>query len=302
MTRNTALTLPLLLVCAIGFWPQGADQEAAFSTHIYWVVGADTLRLDLRQPAHPASNCPGLVFVHGGGFQMGQRDTPAASQFLDSLAQAGIVSASISYRLTMAGRGFGCDVPTADKQKAVAEAGADVLAALDWLESQAQLPFLPEEWAVAGSSAGAETALWSGYVDAPSRWKGVVSFSGALDATTRPSSSAPPLFALHGTCDALVPIGADIHHFCPKDRAGAWPLIGGPAWADSLRTTGQTAWVWTQCGGGHGVCNSAMLDPDVHRLLIQWLAGGHDQNWNVCVDQDGSALPEGRSSCPHPCN
>ena len=78
-------------------------------------------------------------------------------------------------------------------------------------------------WVIAGSSAGAETALWSGYVDAPDRWKGVVSYSGALDAATRPSSASPPLFALHGTCDVLVPIGADIHHFCPEDEMAPGP-------------------------------------------------------------------------------
>lgn len=302
MTRTLALALPLFVSCSVGSCQQDAEEVMSLSTHLYRVVGTDTLRLDLRQPAHPRQDCPGLIFVHGGAFQRGSRDTPTASQFLDSLAQAGIASASISYRLTMAGRGFGCNIPTEDKRGAVAAAGTDALAALDWLESSALLTSHSTGWVIAGSSAGAETALWSGYVDAPDRWKGVVSYSGALDAAIRPFSASPPLFALHGACDVLVPIGADIHHFCPEDEIGAWPLIGGPAWADSLRTTGLTAWTWTQCGGGHGVCNSAMVNPDVQRLLIEWLAGGAAQNRDVCVDQDGSTLPGGRTSCPHPCN
>ncbi|MGB1073911.1 MAG: alpha/beta hydrolase [Flavobacteriales bacterium] len=302
MTRTLALALPLFVSCSVGSCQQDAAPPLSLSTHVYRVVGMDTLRLDLRQPAHPRRDCAGLLFVHGGGFQQGARDTPTASQFLDSLAQAGIPSASISYRLTMAGRGFGCDIPTEDKRSAVASAGADARAALDWLESSPLLASHSTGWVIAGSSAGAETALWSGYVDAPDRWKGVVSYSGAIDAATRPSPASPPLFALHGTCDALVPIGSALHHFCPEDRVGAWPLIGGPAWADSLRTTGLTTWTWTQCGGGHGVCNSAMLNPDVQCLLVDWLAGGHAQDRDVCVDQDGAPLPGGRASCPHPCN
>ena len=53
-------------------------------------------------------------------------------------------------------------------------------------------------------------------------------------------------------------------------------------------------------GGGHGVCNSAMLNPDVQRLLIEWLAGGAAQNRDVCGS--GRVYPRGRTSCPHPCN
>ena len=302
MTRTASLALPLFFLCSLGSCQQDAGPVTSLNTHVYQVLGMDTLRLDLRQPAQPRRDCAGLVFIHGGGFQGGRRDTPTASQFLDSLAEAGIPSASISYRLTMAGRGFGCDVPTEDKRRAVAAAGTDVLAALDWLESQPFLDSHSSGWVVAGSSAGAETALWSGYVDAPNRWKGVISFSGALDAATPPSSSAPPLLALHGTCDDLVPIGADIHHFCPEDQVGAWPLIGGPAWADSLRITGVTAWTWTQCGGRHGVCNSAMLNPDVHRLILEWLSGGHAHNRDLCVKDDGTPFLQGRSSCPQPCN
>ena len=302
MTRPLALALPLFILCSIGSCQQDAVPVTSISTHVYQVLGADTFHLDLRNPAHTRRDCAGLVFIHGGGFQGGRKDTPTVSQFLDSLADTGIPSASISYRLTMAGRGFGCDIPIEDKRNAVAAAGADVLAALDWLESSPFLASHTNGWIVAGSSAGAETALWSAYVNAPDRWKGVISFSGALDATAHPSSTAPPLFALHGACDALVPIGADIHHFCPEDRVGAWPLIGGPAWADSLRTTGLTAWTWTQCSSGHGVCKSAMLNPNVQRLLIEWLSGGHAQNRDVYADQEGSPLSGGRTSCPHPCN
>ena len=270
-------------------------------THLYAERESGPLYLDLRIPDAMAPS-PGVVFVHGGGFQMGTRDSAPVTQFLDALAAAGIPSASISYRLSMTGRGFGCDVPIADKRRAVALAGEDLEDALTWLEEQPDRKGWPSSWVAAGSSAGAETALWSGYVHAPDRWAGVLSFSGALDASTLPLSTAPPLLAVHGQCDALVPFGADLHHFCPQDSPGAWALIGGPAWADSLRRVSVPASTWVQCGGSHRVCTSAMSNPEVVDRVTQWLLQGGGEDWDVLVDTAGHRLQAGRSSCPQPCN
>ena len=278
-----------------------AQTEFQLETHLYARRESGPLHLDLRIPDAVAPS-PGVVFVHGGGFQMGTRDSAPVTQFLDALAAAGIPSASISYRLSMTGRGFGCDVPIADKRRAVALAGEDLEDALTWLEEQPDRKGWPSSWVAAGSSAGAETALWSGYVHAPDRWAGVLSFSGALDASTLPLSTAPSLLAVHGQCDALVPFGADLHHFCPQDSPGAWALIGGPAWADSLRRVSVPASTWVQCGGSHRVCTSAMSNPAVVDHIIQWLLKGGDEEWDVLVDDAGHPLQAGRSSCPQPCN
>lgn len=253
-------------------------------------------------PATPLADCPGVVFVHGGGFQMGKRDSGPVSTFLDTLAAAGVASASISYRLTMAGRGFGCDVRSEDKRAAVAHAGEDLIDALDWLQEHPATHEWAGGWVAAGSSAGAETVLWSAYVDSPSRWEGAISFSGALDAGSSANSTLPPLLAIHGTCDPLVPVESDLHHYCPEDSPGAWLLIGGPAWADSLRHEGQFAWRWKYCGGGHGVCTSALIDPEVQKLVLDWLTLGRGTNRDILTDASGLPLSQNLSSCPHPCN
>ena len=278
-----------------------AQTEFQLETHLFAQRESGPLHLDLRIPDAVAPS-PGVVFVHGGGFQMGTRDSAPVTQFLDALAAAGIPSASISYRLSMTGRGFGCDVPVADKRRAVALSGEDLEDALTWLEGQQGRKGWPSSWVAAGSSAGAETALWSGYAHAPDRWAGVLSFSGALDASTLPLSTAPPLLAVHGQCDALVPFGANLHHFCPKDSPGAWALIGGPAWADSLRRAAVPASTWVQCGGSHRVCTSAMSNPAVVDRVIQWLRKGGNEEWDILVDAAGHPLQAGRSSCPQPCN
>ncbi len=295
--------LPLLFIFALAFSViRDGAPPFTLDTHVYSTRHGDSLRLDVRMPAKPLSGCPGVVFVHGGGFQMGSRDSAPVIAFLDTLAEAGVLSASISYRLTMAGRGFGCDVISEEKQAAVAHAGEDLVEALDWLQHHPPTREWDSGWVAAGSSAGAETVLWSAYVDAPSRWQGAISFSGALDAGTAPSSSLPPLLSIHGTCDQLVPAETNLHHFCPEDSPGAWLLIGGPAWADSLRQKGQFAWSWRYCGGGHGLCTSAMKDPKVQRLILDWLTLGRDTNQDIFTDSLGLPLPQSLSSCPQPCN
>lgn len=298
--RSSSFLLCLSLTLS---WVRESFAQTEFQrvTHLYVERESGPLHLDLRIPDAVASS-PGVVFVHGGGFQMGTRDSAPVTQFLDALSAAGIPSASISYRLSMKGRGFGCDVSLADKRRAVALAGEDLEDALTWLEGQSHRDDWPTSWVAAGSSAGAETALWSGYVHAPERWAGVLSFSGALDASTLPLSTAPPLLAVHGQCDALVPVGADLHHFCPENSPGAWPLIGGPAWADSLRSVAVPASTWIQCGGSHRVCTSALSNPAVVDRVIQWLLTGGDEEWDVLVDEVGRPVQSGRSSCPQPCN
>lgn len=243
-----------------------------------------------------------MVFVHGGGFQAGDRNAQSASRFLDTLAKVGIVSASISYRLSMKGRGFGCDIPVSDKRRAVAMAGEDLESALSWLQNQQHRTEWPERWVAAGSSAGAETVMWSGYVNASDRWAGIVSFSGAVDATALPDSSDPPLLAIHGQCDELVPAGRDVHHFCSLDSPGAWKLIGGPAWANALRSVGVPATTWIQCEGGHMVCNSAMDNSSIVDLIIEWIESRCQNEQDVVADHEGRPVQPGHSSCPQPCN
>ena len=159
----------------------------ASGTHVY--SDATNLKLDLRLPEHPQTGAPGVIFVHGGGFQMGRRDSETVCSFLDDLSRAGIASASISYRLTRKDKGFGCDVPVEEKQAAVQAAGEDLMQALNWLELNCLNG--PDTWVAAGSSAGAETALWAGYIGHPDRWAGILSLSGALKVvqSTLPSSA-----------------------------------------------------------------------------------------------------------------
>ena len=108
--HRSACWLHLLLFFTCGAAPQtdtgpdccGQDglSGSLFQTHVYSINGADTLMLDLRMPVRKVPGSPGVIFLHGGGFSQGQRDRGPHVQLLDTLCAKGIVSASISYRLT----------------------------------------------------------------------------------------------------------------------------------------------------------------------------------------------------------
>lgn len=303
--------LPTLLLSFIFLGPTALECPMApaslngpgfsLSTHCYYEGNDSVLHLDLRLPDHPLTDAPGLIFVHGGGFSSGSRDQGAQMEMLDRLAESGIISASISYTLSMKERGFGCDVPSSDKQAAVERAARELVVARDWLESSG-LP-VPREWVAMGSSAGAETALWAGYGMGNRSWAGIVSLSGALGDTVSLPAAPPPLFAVHGQCDAVVPPGKDLHRGCASSDLGAWSLCGGPCLADRLRNGGHPAWSVTWCGGEHGVCNAAMKDPLVHLALFNWLTSDEiraSSAVKLCMQgamdwSDGQACP---SSCP----
>ena len=270
------------------------------NTHVFHIVEGDTLSLDLRIPMPSLSGAPGIIFLHGGGFSQGHRSKGPHTAFLDSLARQGIASASISYRLTRAGLGFGCAVPVHEKKAAVESAAQDLMAALDWLRSSPLA--LPPEWVAAGSSAGAEAALRAGYAMAPQNWAGVISFAGALSSDSEIPENAPPFFAAHGTCDGVVPADEGIHRGCHEEQAGAWSLCGGLCWAQRLSDSGLGSVSHAYCGGGHEVCNSAMLDPILQQSLVAWLCNPNRERLTERIYvSEGREDKSGEGPCPQPC-
>ncbi|NUP47873.1 MAG: alpha/beta hydrolase [Catenulispora sp.] len=158
-----------------------------------------------RHSPRSVIDAPVLVYVHGGGFVMGNKMF-GARPLLYRLAARGWVCVSIDYRLLR--------VRYEDQL-------ADVCAALAWIRASVQsFGGNPDTLFVAGGSAGAHLAATAALSDAAdpevrSAIRGVIGLygyygqvGGAGVAPASPHDSvradAPPFLILHGTLDTLV--------------------------------------------------------------------------------------------------
>jgi acetyl esterase/lipase len=205
---------------------------------VYGKGGDVDLKLDLAMPKEGNGPFPGVVFIHGGGWQEGNRQQ--LSKSIETFAGRGYVAATISYRLTQVAK-FPAQIE-------------DCKAAVRWLRANAaKYKLQPDRLGVVGFSAGAHLACLLGTTnkknglegsggnpDQSSRVQAVVSFFGPTDFTTktwtddlekrilipllgapfaeRPelykkvspvsyvSKDAPPFLFFHGTQDELVNI------------------------------------------------------------------------------------------------
>jgi acetyl esterase/lipase len=182
-----------------------------------------TLHMDLYEPAgDTAQQRPVIVLIHGGYFTMGnnQDDQWGAGPFVAELfARLGYVAVSIEYRLRP-DMGLYPDVDPEELEAANLDAHDDALAAVAWLRDRAgELRIDPRAIVANGPSAGGAVAwnlAWMQGSRARPASSGVaaaISLAGApfevSETTGEPLATAspgdPPVLAVHGTDDDLVP-------------------------------------------------------------------------------------------------
>lgn len=168
--------------------------------------GGHALQLDLYLPAQkPAAPLPAVVFVHGGGWQTGNRAEFAPMAI--RMAERGFATATVSYRLS----------PEARYPAAI----HDVKSALRWVRAHAgEYGIDPARIAIAGGSAGGQIASLAGVT------KGIARFDpdGGPAAV---SSAAQAIVNIDGLSDFTSP-AARANEDNPAKRptaAGAW--LGG---------------------------------------------------------------------------
>jgi acetyl esterase/lipase len=172
-----------------------------------------TLRFDLYRPTgDTVTGRPLIIWIHGGSFCCGNENSPELVDQANVFARKGYVNASISYRLSAQG----CTVVSTSCVESIIDAIEDAQAAVRFFRANAAAYGIdPDRIAVAGTSAGAITALNVGYgtpvpgnsgtpgpssaVGAAVSLSGGVIFNGSID----PSDANALLF--HGTADTLVP-------------------------------------------------------------------------------------------------
>ncbi|MCW3797619.1 carboxylesterase family protein [Sphingomonas sp. BN140010] len=108
--------------------------------------GGDYLRLNIWAPEN-ARNLPVMLFIHGGGFVLGSKDSAAHDG--TALARAGVVSVAINYRLNIDGFLPVPGIPTNLGLR-------DMIAALRWVRDNiAAFGGDPDNVTLFGESAGA---------------------------------------------------------------------------------------------------------------------------------------------------
>jgi acetyl esterase/lipase len=171
-----------------------------------------TLELDVYEPnGDTVAERPAIVWVHGGSFRSGNKTSPEIVDEATTFAKKGFVTVSIDYRLSP----NGCATINAECVTAIVDAKHDAQAAVRFLRAHADDYGVDESRvAIAGTSAGAITALNVGYGPEDvgdsgnpgfdSTVRAAVSLSGARILTgANPGEAAALLF--HGTADGLVP-------------------------------------------------------------------------------------------------
>ncbi len=201
---------------------------------------ATTLYADLYEPSGDTAPLrPLVIFVHGGSFKSGTRTSPELVDEATVLGKKGWVSASVSYRLSAQG----CTVINAACVESIVDATEDAQAAVRFFRAHAaDYRIDPTRIAIAGSSAGAITAMNVGFrAEVPgnsgtpgysSDVRAAVSLSGGRLLGTCDQGDAPALL-FHSNADPLVPY----------------------QWAVNTETCAKDAKVWSQLitweGNGH---------------------------------------------------
>jgi dipeptidyl aminopeptidase/acylaminoacyl peptidase len=206
----------------------------------YRTSGGRTLGITLRRVARPRGL---VVLVHGGGFRAGSRR--AMDGWARLLTGDGYATATIDYGLA--------GPREHSRQRALARAATDTLAALGRLQSDSALRRLPVVlW---GYSAGALTVLRVA-ADHPRRVRASVSLAG-YGEPGRIRAGNPPMLLFNGTADRSEPVS----------RADAT--------CRAARAVGVRCRQVVYPGATHALPETR--GPDVHRTARAWLASilGH---------------------------
>lgn len=196
MRRNRRyLFRGLAVLTVIGLWtgsaPAGDDlAEVELKQDVVYGTGAgENLKLDLAAPREVKAPLPGIVFIHGGGWQAGNKSRYRNE--IQAFAANGYIVASVGYRLAPKHR-CPCQIE-------------DVKCAVRWMRAHAgELKLDPARIGAIGDSAGAHLSMLLGTMDSsdglegeggwaefPSKVQAVVAYYGPIDLTQKDVENSP---------------------------------------------------------------------------------------------------------------
>ncbi|MCR9171166.1 MAG: alpha/beta hydrolase [bacterium] len=234
-------------------------QKVTISAHKYATVEGENLEMDFYRPVGAEGKMPVVVYVHGGGFNSGSRNTQGIQLFAKRLAKRGYAVLSVSYRLTLKDKGTECEIPTELKQKAIISATEDLTLAIQYMITNTSLfPIKKDKIILAGSSAGAEAVLHLAYGHDYSKQLGELKFAGVIgiagaimDKDYIKEENAIPTQLFHGTSDVVVPYGSASHQSCRRLDPGYFQLHGSKIIAAKLKELEKPYYLYTINQGTH---------------------------------------------------
>ena len=195
----------------------------------------EALKLDLYQPTGDTlAKRPALVWVHGGGFTMGDKSSGRARATF--FAKLGYVAVSINYRLLSPEGCGGNPDPTPVCENAGREAQHDAQAAVRWLRANAGTYRIDtSRIAMAGASAGAVTSVLvatnpqdpgtSGNPGYQSTIRAAASVSGGMPTNDLITEDDSPTLFIHGTEDKVVPYDWAVQNAAAMYRLGIFTVL-----------------------------------------------------------------------------
>jgi acetyl esterase/lipase len=192
------------------------------------------LLLDLYHPASDTAKMrPLIIFIHGGGFQNGDKASKLSVRIATSMAKRGYVVANINYRLSPAS----VMVDSLKYFESLYRGVQDARASIRFLKKNSERFGVDRGHIfIMGSSAGAKIALHTAYMDQNevpalidtlvygtleytngeggglSRVSGVINCWGAMWDWHWIQKGDPPVFSVHGSNDRLVPVDSSFSY------------------------------------------------------------------------------------------
>lgn len=278
MPNNKVYPLSMLflaiLLCSLSSMGQIVLQDKKYhvETRIFSQTDSGALKLDIYYSGKITDIKPTVLFVFGGGFVVGRRDSKLFDQYFNTLIAHNYKVVSVDYRLGLKGKKFPSPFNTSNLKAAIDTATSDVFSATGYLIKNAKEIGIDTAMIIlSGSSAGAITALHADYnkrnatalsAKLPQlfQYKGVISFAGAiLSYHGAPKYTIPPAptMLFHGTADKLVPYN--------KVRLLNRGFFGSKYLARTFKKNGYSYYFQYVQNMGHEIAGSPMVEnlPDI---------------------------------------
>lgn len=275
MKRLKLNTIAILFLFSFTLNAQTVDIDK--DTRIYAIKEGKELRMDIYKSRSFGNEIqPCLIYVFGGGFKGGQRDSEHDLTYFNYFAEKGFTVVSIDYRLGMVGQKAPGLFNSKPIRNAIAMAVEDLYTATNFLlDNHGELNIDPELFIISGSSAGAITVLHADYEDRDNHssaevlpdsfnYAGVISFAGGIYSKEGlPSydlNPAPTMF-FHGSADKLVPYN--------KTRFFRLGMFGTNSLIKRFRNEQYPYVYYSMEGIGHEVSSYPMKDflPEIEKFI-----------------------------------